>query len=464
QEEQLRTMQEESRLQRHKLQEEVMEYKEQSKQHALTIVALEESLLEAKQQQKALEEENAALLAKIEGPWLEVPPAPEPHSCVSYERWTILFSRRFKEELEVAQSMLLSKEAIITALSRELLETRARMSDLKGELNEEQKVELEQNLRQLKTQEQELKLLGEKLSQMASLVEQKEQALQTAAEELRYMPPGHDNLAAINQFSDLREFSLACCSLGCSFQEVMLDLAKLGAKCRGFRHEQTIQRQKEGLAELRLRAKLLEERQPSVATRKGSDLLMFLPKDLPEKIVQKTGLEKEPAIQLKGSKVTRHIPSRGLPRNTSVAASMEMAEGTELGEKMYLDVIGALGRLLKMKELSGMQPLKHLPQEERETAAVHRRKALELLYEKIRNLKSGLERKEEMLQGYKASVEQLRLNEASLQRCQEEMSKLEDEAFREAEEKALLKEALQRTQLQLKQEKRLLRAAKVHKV
>ena len=44
------------------------------------------------------------------------------------------------------------------------------------------------------------------------------------------------------------------------------------------------------------------------------------------------------------------------------------------------------------------------------------------------------------------------------------MSKLEDEAYREAEEKALLKEALERTRLQLGQEKRLLRAAKRQKV
>lgn len=57
-----------------------------------------------------------------------------------------------------------------------------------------------------------------------------------------------------------------------------------------------------------------------------------------------------------------------------------------------------------------------------------------------------------------------RLTQASLRRCQEEVSKLEDEASREAEEKALLKEALERTQLQLNREKRLLRAAKAHKV
>lgn len=55
-----------------------------------------------------------------------------------------------------------------------------------------------------------------------------------------------------------------------------------------------------------------------------------------------------------------------------------------------------------------------------------------------------------------------RLNQASLKRCQEKVSKLEEEAYREAEEKALLQEALERTQLQLNQEKRQ-RAAKLNK-
>lgn len=57
-----------------------------------------------------------------------------------------------------------------------------------------------------------------------------------------------------------------------------------------------------------------------------------------------------------------------------------------------------------------------------------------------------------------------RLNQASLQRCQQEVSKLDAEVYKEAEEKALLREALERTQLQLSQEKRLLRAAKLQKV
>lgn len=60
-------MQEETELQQQKLWEELAGYKEQSKQHSLTIVALEDRLQEAKEQQKTLEEENAALVAKMEG-------------------------------------------------------------------------------------------------------------------------------------------------------------------------------------------------------------------------------------------------------------------------------------------------------------------------------------------------------------------------------------------------------------
>ncbi|XP_040980455.1 forkhead-associated domain-containing protein 1-like [Aquila chrysaetos chrysaetos] len=521
-EEQLKAIQEENELERQKLQEAIVEYKEQSKQHSLTIVALEDRLLEAKQQQKTLEEENAALVEKMEGfrgdghklaagARLEVCPAAGWHSCL----------RELREELAAAQSTLLSKEAVIARLTKELAETRARMSDMRGELSEEQKVELERNLSRLACQEREANLLREKLSQMSSLVDKKDRALKAAAEELRQAraqcqelkdacretaekseaAPGTPvqageafqrkweelNAGCSSRWRDCRNRTSCTAAVadsvpareaGCvgvsgdsqpadEREEPAWDLADLGAKCRGLRHEETIRRQKEGLAELRERIKMLEKGQSSAATKKGSETLAVLLKDLPEKIVQKTVLEKEPApatgMKWKADKVPGRVPNGVSHGATDGVASSEMADATDLSEKMYLDVIGALGSLMKVKELSGMQSLKHLPQEEREKAGPQRRKDLELLYNQIRNLKSRLERKEEMLKDYEASMEQLRLSQASLRRCQEEMSKLEDEAAREAEEKALLKEALERTQLQLNQEKRRLRAAKLRK-
>lgn len=47
---------------------------------------------------------------------------------------------------------------------------------------------------------------------------------------------------------------------------------------------------------------------------------------------------------------------------------------------------------------------------------------------------------------------------------QSQVAKLEDDVYKGTEEKALLKEALQRTEQQLRQEKRLNRAMRPHKV
>ncbi|NXE66010.1 FHAD1 protein, partial [Calcarius ornatus] len=456
QSQQLRAVQEENELQRQKLQEEVAGYREQCRQHSLTILALEDRLLEATQQQKGLEEEKAALVEKMEDqvvwpiPHHRVTPGDQKAGFPMAVRSALIFPRKLQEELAVVQGTLLEKKAVISRLSRELSETRARMSDMRGELSEEQKVELEHSQRQLKHREWEVNQLQEKLSEMSSLVEEKDQALRAAAEELRYtltspkaswMPLGVSPAADGCVYIELVLCQMQTGQEAVFFQEPPSDLAELGAKCRGLRHEATIQRQKKGLAELRERVKMLEKRQCSGAVKSDSEPLVVWMEDLPEKIAQQRGLELEPALVL-GEKL----------------------RAGKVGRQCYLDVIGALGRLVEMKELSGMQPLQQLPQERRAEVGLQRQKALELLYKKIRNIQVHLQRKEEVLKDYEGSVEQLRQSQASLRRCQEEMSSLEDEAHRAAEEKALLREALERMQLQLDQEKRLRQAAKRHKV
>lgn len=67
QDEQLKILQDEREVLKWKMQEEIAEYKEQIKQHSRTIVALEDRLLEAEQQQKALKEENVVLVERIKG-------------------------------------------------------------------------------------------------------------------------------------------------------------------------------------------------------------------------------------------------------------------------------------------------------------------------------------------------------------------------------------------------------------
>uniref|UniRef100_A0A8D2MWZ7 Uncharacterized protein n=1 Tax=Zonotrichia albicollis TaxID=44394 RepID=A0A8D2MWZ7_ZONAL len=426
QSQQLRAVQEENELQRQKLQEEVAGYREQSRQHSLTILALEDRLLEATQQQKVLEEEKAALGSSQGQDSAGMSPIVAPMRV---------------HQLQIPQDWVVSQPASHEAVL------------CLGELSEEQKVELEHSQRQLKHREWEVNQLREKLSEMSSLVEEKDQAPRAAADELRYTltsPKASRMPLCVSPAADGVQGSPQ------SKRHPPSALAELGAKCRGLRHEETIQRQKEGLAELRARVKMLEKRQCS--GEQGSP-----------RTVECFGLEETLRTILFCSLPwdSCHYP-RFLQAPSSLALGTARDEAAtaalNMGEKMYLDVIGALGNLVEMKELSGMQPLQHLPQERRAEVGLQRQKALELLYKKIRNLQVRLERKEKVLKDYEESVEQLRQSQASLRRCQEEMSNLEDEAHRGAEEKALLREALERMQLQLDQEKRLRQAAKRHKV
>ncbi|XP_035200711.1 forkhead-associated domain-containing protein 1 isoform X3 [Oxyura jamaicensis] len=473
QDEQLKIIQEESEVLKQKVQEEIAGYKEQIKQHARTIVALEDSLLEAEQQQKTLEKENITLLEKIEGlqgdACRETAGASQEASCTEESHRCVL------EELAAAQSMLLAKEAAIARLTKELSETQARMSDMRGELSEKQKAELEWSLVQMKSQERDLKALREKLSEMSKLVAKKDQELKAAAAELRQAQEDCKALqAASREMAQEPETLLQTQARvtpatveEASETEPALDLVELGAKCRGLRHEETIQRQKEGLVELRERIKLLEKMQSSTVMSKAAEPLVVQKRDLSGKRAQKAGLEKEAAplsgAKTKCSKCLGCFPDGCSHVTAHETASSEVLEALDLRERMYLDLICALGSLMNMEELAGMQSVQHLPQEEREKEGQQRRKDFELLYEKISKLKSRLEKKEELLKDYEARIEQLRLNQESLQMCQEEMLKLEDEVHREAEEKALLREALERAQVQLGQEKRLNRVVKQRK-
>ncbi|XP_048681050.2 forkhead-associated domain-containing protein 1 isoform X2 [Caretta caretta] len=470
----LTLIQDENELLKQKIQKEIMEYKEQIKQHSETIVALEDRLLEATQHQKNIEEENLALREKIE---IFQKEPQQSTSSISQElsdneeAHVLLIG-----ELAAARKEILSKQAIILGLKKDLSEAKARMSDMIGELSEKQKMELERNLILVRSQESELNELREKLFEMSDLVDKKDKDLRTSAEELRHEKEKLKKLknAAKEKESEFEKLPQTDVQASNTTKDEVpktkkkqnLDLADLGAKCKGLRHEEIIQRQKDALTELRDRIKTLEKTQPLTVKEKVPEPLIVLKKDLSEKIAQKIGLEKErvpSSIKKMEAKLPSHFPNTYSNVALERTAKLEMSDALDLSEKMYLNLIHALGSLMNVKELTGVQSVKHLSQDEREKVRMERQKDLELLYDKISKLKSRLERKEELLKEYESDIGQLRANKVSLQAYQAEITKLEDDVYREAEENALLKEALERTQFQLNQEKRLNRAVKLHK-
>lgn len=74
----------------------------------------------------------------------------------------------------------------------------------------------------------------------------------------------------------------------------------------------------------------------------------------------------------------------------------------------YLDMSRTLGSLMNIKDMSGHVSMKYLSPKEREKVNQMRQRDLDLVFDKITQLKTRLQRKEELLRGYEQDVEQLR--------------------------------------------------------
>ncbi|XP_029083777.1 forkhead-associated domain-containing protein 1 isoform X4 [Monodon monoceros] len=407
----VRALQEEQESQKHGFEKQIMEYKDQIKQHTQTIVSLEERLQKVTEHRKkigeiaTLKDNDRAQEGGTQQDTVAAPP-------VESSAKDAVCVQHLIEDLLTAQKEILSQQEIITGLRKNLTEAHSQMSDLRGELNEKQKMELERNVALVQQQSSELSVLKEKMAQEQS-------------------------------FSDL------------------------GAKCKGSRHEEVIQRQKKALSELRARIKELEKASSSNHKDHMDGSFLDLKTLGMEKNVQKIWDVKPDLPSF--SRVEIRAPQNGLSSPGSIMATeklgkTDVAEALDLSEKLYMDMSKTLGSLMNIKDMSGHVSMKHLSPKEREKVNQLRQRDLDLVFDKITLLKNKLERKEELLRRYEKDIEQLRQSKVSVQMYQSQVAKLEDDIYKEAEEKALLKEALERVEQRLHQEKRVHRAIRQQEV
>nr|XP_044625678.1 forkhead-associated domain-containing protein 1 isoform X6 [Equus asinus] len=470
----VKALQEEQESQKHGFEDEILEYKEQIKQHSETIVSLEERLQKVTEHHNKIEGEIANLKDNDPAPEKETqqdsPAGPPLESGAKDTVCDHLIG-----DLLTAQKEILSQQEVIVKLRENLTEAHSRMTDLRGELNEKQKMELERNVALVQRQSRELSVLKEKMAQMTSLVEKKDRELEVLKEALRVSQEKHklqqhrekeQKPRNVNQTCDISvQIEPIHTDILLSSQEE-LSFSDLGAKCKGSRHEEVIQRQKKALSELRARIKELEK----ACSSNHKDLLNEPFLDLRalrmEKNVQKILDAKSDLPTL--SKIEIRAPQNGPSNSGSIlttekAEKMEVAEALDLSEKLYMDMSKTLGSLMNIKDMSGHVSMKHLSPKEREKVNQLRQRDLDLVFDKITQLKNRLERKEELLRGYEKDIEQLRQSKVSVQMYQSQVAKLEDNIHKEVEEKALLKEALERMEHQLHEEKRLNKAIRQQK-
>uniref|UniRef100_A0A2K6RYR1 Forkhead associated phosphopeptide binding domain 1 n=1 Tax=Saimiri boliviensis boliviensis TaxID=39432 RepID=A0A2K6RYR1_SAIBB len=429
QQQRVKALQDEQESQRYGFEEEILEYKEQIKQHSQTIVSLEERLQKVTQHHKKIEGEIATLkdndpAHKEERPQ-DPPVAPMTDSSAK----------------DMACEHLILGDRVRLHLKKERKEAHfLQLQRLRRELNEKQKMELERNVALVQQQSKELSVLREKMAQMNSLVEKKDWELKALKEALRASQEKHR--LQLNTEKEQKPRKTQTCDTSVQIEPVHTEVfsssqeeqsfSDLGVKCKGSRHEEVIQRQRKALSELRARIKELEKarspgKSPSESPQNGLCNARF------SSAMEKSG-------------------------------KMDVAEALELSEKLYLEMSKTLGSLMNIKDMSGHVSMKYLSPKERERVNQLRQRDLDLVFEKITQLKNRLERKEELLRGYEKDIEQLRRSKVSIEMYQSQVAKLEDDIYKEAEEKALLKEALERTEHQLCQEKRINRAIRQQKV
>nr|XP_014973100.2 forkhead-associated domain-containing protein 1 isoform X3 [Macaca mulatta] len=471
----VKAVQDEQESQRHGFEEEIMEYKEQIKQHSQTIVSLEEKLQKVSQHHKKIEGEIATLkdndpAQKEERPQdpLVAPTTDSGAKDMAYEHLI--------DDLLAAQKEILSQQEVIMKLRKDLTEAHSRMSDLRGELNEKQKMELERNVALVQQQSKELSVLKEKMAQMSSLTEKKDRELKALKEALRASQEKH-RLQLNTEKEQKSRKKTQTCDTSVQIEPVHTEafsssqeeqsFSDLGVKCKGSRHEEVIQRQKKALSELRARIKELEKAHAPDHKDHQNESFLDLKNLRMKSNIQKILLDAKPDLPTL-SRIEILAPQNGLcnARFSSAmekSGKMDVAEALELSEKLYLDMSKTLGSLMNIKDMSGHVSMKYLSRQERDKVNQLRQRDLDLVFDKITQLKNQLERKEELLRGYEKDVEQLRRSKVSVEMYQSQVAKLEDDIYKEAEEKALLKEALERMEHQLCQEKRINRAIRQQK-
>ncbi|XP_026965901.1 forkhead-associated domain-containing protein 1 [Sagmatias obliquidens] len=470
----VRALQEEQESQKHGFEKQIMEYKDQIKQHTQTIVSLEERLQKVTEHHKkigeiaTLKDNDPAQEGETQQDTVAAPPVESTAKDA--------MCGHLIEDLLTAQKEILSQQEIIMRLRNNLTEAHSRMSDLRGELNEKQKMELERNVALVQQQSSELSVLKEKMAQMSSLLEKKDKELEALKQTLRASQEKH-RLQLHKEREQKARNATQMCDISVQIEPIHTDIflssqeeqsfSDVGAKCKGSRHEEVIQRQKKALSELRARIKELEKASSSNHKDHMDGSFLDLKTLGMEKNVQKI-LDVKPDLPT-FSRVEIRAPQNGLSSPGSIMATeklgkTDVAAALDLSEKLYMDMSKTLGSLMNIKDMSGHVSMKHLSPKEREKVNQLRQRDLDLVFDKITLLKNQLERKEELLRRYEKDIEQLRQSKVSVQMYQSQVAKLEDDIYKEAEEKALLKEALERVEQRLHREKRVNRAIRQQKV
>ncbi|WAR14835.1 FHAD1-like protein [Mya arenaria] len=347
----------------HKFESDLQGYKEQIKQHSVTICAMEERISKVMKKNKESQEEMETYRKQVQELKLQLtkkerekpPPPPKPK--------VIPVVQKPKENAEVKTRMQEQDDVIL------------------GELSEGQKQEVEKLKEVVSHKEREVVEMRQQLAKFQA--EQECKKIQSLKKSLD-----------IEKNEQAKQLELMD-------QEgrITSELTALGAQCRGERHEQVIARQREALAELRSRVKTLEVARPPVPTQdQALQQVIMLKKELAEMRVNQALSEDKNIVSL--TSLDREVGrARGLVSTTNADAEMERSAHRETMEALEAS---------ENSGIEGLRPLGHIPKDERERLLRERERSCDKLVNQVRVYRERISRKDELLQGYERDLAKLR--------------------------------------------------------
>ncbi|XP_073231064.1 forkhead-associated domain-containing protein 1-like [Porites lutea] len=489
------------------------ETEEQTRQHAVTIVAMEERLLRLTRQNRQLEQE--AMHAKqTTGKIRPTSPHKESSRPSSPKKDPMNSSRpqsprkepkpqtRSVETETVPQTsveatlqsdvykleqlvLLLRREAtqakkeaesqgdVVQALRRDLAGAAARMSDMAGELSDKQKQKLEQYEERILEQDTELEEQRKQLVQLSALVDEQQKEINSREDKLSEQQKAlvRQKRDTVKKGTELVEYKEQLATKIDEQEEKIKMIEKenlmtgelhaLGLRCRGERHELVIARQKEALAELGGRTKTLEQFKPPLPNHEQAlQQIVALKKEVSE-LRAKLASQEEDYHKSEGEmhaelRVRREQASASLAEtDLEKGAHQQTKEALDLSEKTYLKLARTLGALLEIDSLPGCRSMAHLPVEERERLELDRTKAVELMVTKVQQMNDRMERKVQLLGSYEDDLVHLRNSETVAGQKTAEATGLKMDVRNRQEEIAYLRASMSRLRDDLDQQRRL---------